>query len=44
MKIKILEEVYDGNIRPDVTFYSEDSPFVELARLREKTEKIPLST
>lgn len=39
MKITMLEELYDGNIRPDVKFYSEDSPFVELARLREKNRE-----
>ncbi|HMM05429.1 MAG TPA: hypothetical protein PKD52_02010 [Clostridiales bacterium] len=35
----MLEELYYGNIRPDVKFYSEDSPFVELARLREKNRE-----
>ena len=33
--MQILEELYHGNIRPDVKFYGKDSPFVELARLRE---------
>jgi len=35
----ILEELYYGNIRPDVKFYGKNSPFVELARLREKNRE-----
>ena len=37
--MQILEELYYGNIRPDVTFYDKDSQFVELARLREKNRE-----
>lgn len=37
--MKILEELYYGNIRPDVKFYGKYSPFVELARLREKNRE-----
>jgi len=37
--MKILEELYYGNIRPDVKFYGKDSPFIELARLREKNRE-----
>ena len=37
--MNILEELYYGNIRPDVKFYGKDSPFVELARLREKNRE-----
>lgn len=37
----ILEELYSGNIRPDVKFYGKDSPFVQAARLRnESFEKL----
>jgi len=43
-KMNILEELYYGNIRPDVKFYSKDSPFVELARLREKNRENLLKT
>lgn len=42
--MKILEELYYGNIRPDVKFYGKDSPFVELARLREKNADNLLKT
>ncbi len=34
--MQILEELYYGNIRPDVKFYGQDSPFAELIYLREK--------
>ena len=37
--MQILEELYHGNIRPDVKFYGKDSPFVELARLRERNRE-----
>lgn len=30
----ILEELYSGNIRPDVKFYGKDSPFVQAAKLK----------
>ena len=30
----ILEELYYGNIRPDTRYYSQNSEFVELARLK----------
>ena len=39
MIMQILEELYYGNIRPDIRFYGKDSPFVELARLREKNRE-----
>lgn len=32
----ILEELYNGNIRPDTKRYGQDSPFVEAARLKHK--------
>ena len=35
----IIEELYHGNIRPDIKFYGKDSAFVELARLREKNRE-----
>lgn len=42
--MKILEELYYGNIRPDVKFYGKYPPFVELARLREKNADNLLKT
>lgn len=42
--MKILEELYFGNIRPDVKFYGTDSPFVQLAQLRQKNRENLLST
>lgn len=37
--MNILEELYLGNIRPDVKFYGMDSQFAELARLRERNRE-----
>ena len=42
--MKILEELYYGNIRPDVKIYSKDSLFVESAHLREKNREILLES
>ena len=36
--MQILEELYSGNIRPDVRFYGKDTPFAELARLRQRNK------
>ena len=30
----VLEELYYGNVCPDVKYYQQDSPFVEAARLK----------
>ncbi len=30
----ILEELYNGNIRPDSRFYGQNSPFVKAARIK----------
>ena len=35
----ILEELYCGNIPPDVKFYGKDTPFAKLARLRERNRE-----
>lgn len=37
--MKILEELYYGNIRPDTKFYGKNSPFAKLARLSEKNRE-----
>ena len=37
--MQILEELYYGNIRPDIKFYGKDSQFAELACLRERNRE-----
>ena len=37
--MQMLEELYRGNIRPDVALYENDSPLIELARLRERNRE-----
>jgi len=32
----VLEELYRGNIRPDSQVYSQDSPFVQAAKLKDR--------
>lgn len=42
--MKILEELFFGNIQPDTKFYDKDSPFVQLAKLRERNRESLLAT
>lgn len=40
----IIEELYYGNIQPDVMFYGQDSPFVKASHLKHRNMEALMGT